>query len=305
MSNVNQAAKEFRALKGKPVVRTVLEKDTETAQYVVWDPETKDGLIIDSVLNFDPVAGKASHKSAQELLDVVRSEGINVVKIIETHAHADHLTAAQYLKQQLGGSVPVCIGEGIKHVQEVFAPMFQMEGVVSTEDFDHLFTDGESYTLGNIECEVFASPGHTPACMVHRIGDAIFTGDTIFMPDVGSARCDFPKGSAEMLYGSIQKIFSLPPHTRVFVGHDYPPEGRKHTFETTVSAQTTANKHINASTPLDDFVSWRRGRDDTLKPPRLILPSLQVNIRAGRLPMEGGKVMLRIPVTVDDHAANL
>lgn len=285
-------------LHGTPVVKTLLEKETETAQYVVYDPETKQGVIIDSVLNFNPIAATITHHSANEILDFVESEGLTITKIIETHAHADHITAAHYLKGKLGGNVAICIGEGISDVQAVFAPVFGMDNV-STEDFDHLFKDGETYKIGNIECQALSTPGHTPACMTHRIGDAVFTGDTIFMPDVGSARCDFPKGSAQVLFQSIHRIFALPAESRVFVGHDYPPAGRHHSFETTVGDEMSSNKQINAKTELDAFVTWREGRDKTLNLPRLIFQSLQVNIRAGRLPeMEPGKVVLRIPVTV-------
>ncbi|KAI9002976.1 beta-lactamase-like protein [Hyaloraphidium curvatum] len=293
-------------------VKAIFEPVTATCQYVVTDPATKASVIIDPVLDYDPVSGKVTTKSADEVLAYVAEKGLKVERIIETHMHADHLTSAQYLKTMLGRqgthgldgkSAPVtCIGERITVVQETFAKIFRIPESEMARDgsqFDVLWKDGEMFKLGNLDCKVFFTPGHTPACSTVQIGpDAAFCGDTIFLPDVGSARCDFPKGSAETLYKSIKEgLFGLPDSVRIYVGHDYPPvdadskkPARDPAFCSTVGAQKTENKQINAETPLDAFVEWRHGRDKTLGKPRLLYQSLQVNMRGGRFPtrkMEG------------------
>lgn len=281
-----------------PIVRTFFDPTTFTACYVVHDPISKQAAIIDPVLDFTPRNGRTSTKSADALLAYVKEQGLDLVWLLETHAHADHLSAAHYLREQTGA--PVVIGAAITQVQQAFAPLFEADDVVPDgSQFDRLVQEGDTLPLGDLEIRVLHTPGHTPACVTYLIGDAAFVGDTLFMPDYGTARSDFPGGSAEALYGSIRKILALPGETRMFVGHDYLPEGRSaFQWETTVAEQKAANVHIHDGIAQADFVAMRKARDATLEAPLLILPSLQVNIRAGAMPpaTAQGHVYLRLPV---------
>jgi glyoxylase-like metal-dependent hydrolase (beta-lactamase superfamily II) len=281
-----------------PIVRTFFDPTTFTACYVVHDPISKQAAIIDPVLDFTPRNGRTSTKSADALLAYVKEQGLDLVWLLETHAHADHLSAAHYLREQTGA--PVVIGAAITQVQQAFAPLFEADDVVPDgSQFDRLVQEGDTLPLGDLEIRVLHTPGHTPACVTYLIGDAAFVGDTLFMPDYGTARSDFPGGSAEALYGSIRKILALPGETRMFVGHDYLPEGRSaFQWETTVAEQKAANIHIHDGIAQADFVAMRKARDATLEAPLLILPSLQVNIRAGAMPpaTAQGHVYLRLPV---------
>ncbi len=282
----------------QPHVRAFFDSATFTASYVVHDPGSKQAAIIDPVLDFTPRNARTSTKSADALLAYVKEQGLDLAWLLETHAHADHLSAAHYLREQTGA--PVVIGAAITMVQKAFAPLFEADDVVPDgSQFDRLVAEGDVLPLGELEIAVLHTPGHTPACVTYLIGDAAFVGDTLFMPDYGTARSDFPGGSAEALYGSIQKILALPGETRMFVGHDYLPEGRQdYRWETTVAAQKAANLHIHDGITQADFVTMRKARDATLEAPLLILPSLQVNIRAGALPpaTAQGHVYLRLPV---------
>ena len=282
-----------------PEVLGFFDPATNTISYVATDPSTKSCALIDSVLDFDYASGSTSTASADALIEHVRKSGLTVEWILETHVHADHLSAAPYLQERLGGKIG--IGERIKVVQDTFGKVFN-EGTEFQRDgsqFDCLFGDGDSFKLGEINVDVMHTPGHTPACMTYVIGDAAFVGDTMFMPDFGSARCDFPGGSAEDLYNSIQRILSLPDQTRIFVGHDYKAPGRvEFAWETTVGEQKAKNVHVGGGKAKDDFVKMRTERDAQLGMPKLIVPSLQVNMRAGNMPApeEDGKVFLKVPV---------
>ena len=282
-----------------PEVLGFFDPATNTISYVATDPSTKSCALIDSVLDFDYASGSTSTASADALIEHVRKSGLTVEWILETHVHADHLSAAPYLQERLGGKIG--IGERIKVVQDTFGKVFN-EGTEFQRDgsqFDCLFSDGDSFKLGEINVDVMHTPGHTPACMTYVIGDAAFVGDTMFMPDFGSARCDFPGGSAEDLYNSIQRILSLPDQTRIFVGHDYKAPGREEfAWETTVGEQKAKNVHVGGGKAKDDFVKMRTERDAQLGMPKLIVPSLQVNMRAGNMPApeEDGKVFLKVPV---------
>lgn len=281
-----------------PSVKAFFDKDTWTVSYVVYEKAGSACAIIDSVLDYDPKSGRTSTRSADEIIEYVRQEGLVVEWILETHAHADHLTAAPYLQKQLGGKI--AIGEHIKTVQKVFKGVFNLERnfAVDGSQFDTLFTDGQHFQIGNLEAEVVFLPGHTPACTAYKIGDAVFVGDTIAMPDVGTARCDFPGGDARQLYRSIKKLLSLPPDTRLFMCHDYPPAGRDVCFETTVADERAHNIHVHDGIDEDTYVAMRTKRDAGLAMPVLILPAVQVNIRAGNLPPaeDNGTVYLKIPV---------
>ena len=281
-----------------PIVHGFFDPATFTASYVVHDPATRQAAIIDPVLDFTPRNARTSTRTADALLAYVKDQGLDLVWLLETHAHADHLSAGHYLREQTGA--PVVIGAAITQVQQAFAPLFEADDVVPDgSQFDRLVQEGDVLPLGALEIGVLHTPGHTPACVTYLIGDAAFVGDTLFMPDYGTARSDFPGGSAEALYGSIQKILALPGETRMFVGHDYLPEGRS-TFrwETTVAEQKAANIHIHAGVGEAEFVAMRKARDAALEAPLLILPSLQVNIRAGAMPpaTAAGHVYLRLPV---------
>ncbi len=282
-----------------PIVKAFFDNDTFTVSYVVQEPEGSACAIIDSVLDFDQASGRTKTASADEVIDYVTQKGLKVEWILESHVHADHLSAAPYLQEKLGGKIG--IGANITVIQDTFGKVFN-EGTEFQRDgsqFDALFTDGDSFHIGQMRGDVLHTPGHTPACMTYVIGDAAFVGDTLFMPDFGTARCDFPGGSSSMLYNSIQKILSLPDETRVFVGHDYKAPGRdEYAWETTVGEQIELNVHIGQGRSIEEFVEMRDTRDATLGMPRLILPSIQVNMRAGQMPPadENGDVYLKVPV---------
>ena len=285
---------------GTPEVATFFDKDSNTFSYVVTDTSTQLCAIVDSVLDFDYASGSTSTKGADDIIEYVQNHGLTVQWLIETHVHADHISAAPYIQEKLGGKLG--IGEHILTVQETFGKIFN-EGTEFARDgsqFDHLFKDGETYEVGNIQCTAIHTPGHTPACMVHVIGDAAFVGDTLFMPDAGTARADFPGGDAGILFDSIQKILSLPPQTRIFMCHDYQPNGRPLEFQTTVAQQRDGNIHVKAGTAREHFVDLRETRDATLSMPRLILPSLQINMKAGHLPEpeDNGVKYLKIPLNL-------
>jgi glyoxylase-like metal-dependent hydrolase (beta-lactamase superfamily II) len=283
----------------RPEVHAFFDEASHTFSYVAWDPATGRAAVFDSVLDYDAASGRTGHASADALIAFVRAQGLDVDWVIDTHVHADHLSAAPYVQAQLGGRLG--IGEHIRDVQDTFGqlfnagPGFRRDG----SQFDHLFKDGERYMIGGIEAVAMHTPGHTPACMTHRVGDAAFVGDTLFMPDYGTARCDFPGGDARTLYRSIQRIFSLPQETRVFLCHDYKPAGRDvFVHETTVGAERRDNIHVHDGIGEDDFVRMRSARDASLAMPALILPAVQVNMRAGQLPPaeDNGVRYLKIPL---------
>lgn len=288
----------LRATTAQRQVHGMFDPATWTVTYVVHSGQGSDCAIIDSVLDYDPKSGRTRHTSADKAIEYVRANGLKVQWILETHAHADHLSAAPYLRAQLGGRIG--IGGHITHVQKVFKGIFNLEPGFKLDgsQFDHLFHEGEVIPLGALTGEVMFVPGHTPACAAYRFGDAVFVGDTLFMPDVGTARCDFPGGDAHALYVSIRKLLSLPPETRLFMCHDYPPNDRPVAFETTVAEQRATNIHVHDGVSEDDFVAMRTKRDATLEMPTLILPSVQVNIRAGALPPkeDNGVAYLKIPL---------
>ena len=281
-----------------PAVKAFFDKDTWTVSYVVYENPGSACAIIDSVLDYDPKSGRTTTRSADELIEFIQQLQLKVDWILETHAHADHLTAAPYLQERLGGKI--AIGEHIRTVQQVFKGVFNLEPefAVDGSQFDTLFTDSQRFSIGNLEGEVIFLPGHTPACTAYKIGDAVFVGDTIAMPDVGTARCDFPGGDARQLYRSIKKLLSLPPETRLFMCHDYPPAGRDVCYETTVADERAHNIHVHDGIDEDAYVTMRTQRDAGLAMPVLILPAVQINIRAGNLPPaeSNGTVYLKIPV---------
>lgn len=281
-----------------PQIASFFDPDTWTVTYVVYEKPGSACAIIDSVLDYDPKSGRTTTTSADKVIAFVLEHDLKVAWILETHAHADHVTAAPYLKEQLGGQV--AIGENIRSVQAVFKGVFNLEPsfAVDGSQFDHLFADGEQFRIGDLIGEVLALPGHTPACVAYKIGDAVFVGDTIAMPDVGTARCDFPGGDAAVLYQSIQKLLSLPPETRLFMCHDYPPEGREVTVETTVADERARNIHVHDGVDQATYVRLRTERDQGLAMPVLILPAVQINIRAGQLPPaeDNGVTYLKIPL---------
>jgi glyoxylase-like metal-dependent hydrolase (beta-lactamase superfamily II) len=282
-----------------PIIQPFFDDDSCTWTYLVSDPTRGVAAIIDPVLDFDPKSGNTSTVSAQSLLDALLASGLRLEWILETHAHADHLSAGHWLRERCPGA-KLAIGEGIRQVQKTFQGIFNLgeHFPVDGSQFDRLFADGERFLLGEIEIEVIATPGHTNDSVSYRIGDAVFVGDTLFMPDGGSARCDFPGGSAARLYRSIQRLFELPDETRLFVCHDYSPGGRAAACETSVGAERTANIHVGAGRSEAEFVAMREARDATLPMPRLILPSVQVNIRAGQLPEpeDNGVRYLKLPL---------
>lgn len=282
----------------QPRVHAQFDEATHTVSYVVWDPATRRAAIIDPVLDYDHRTGRVSHRSADDLLGFVADQGLSVDWVLETHAHADHLSAAPYLKEKTGA--PIGIGARITEVQRTFAPVFGLEDVSGDgREFDRLFRDGETITIGGLQVEVMHTPGHTPACVSYRIGEAVFVGDTLFMPDYGTARADFPGGDARTLYRSIHRLLALPDATRLYLCHDYKAPGRDHfAWETTVGEEKTRNIHVGGGVDEASFVAMREARDATLAAPVLLLPSLQVNIRAGRLPDpdRDGRRFLRIPL---------
>ena len=283
----------------KPDVKAFFDDATNTISFVVRDPQGSACAIIDSVLDFDYASGRTDTRSADAIVDHVNAENLDVQWILETHVHADHLSAAPYLQEKVGGQIG--IGDNIKIVQDTFGKVFN-EGTEFERDgsqFDALFVDGSTFHIGQLRGDVLHTPGHTPACLTYVIGDAAFVGDTLFMPDFGTARCDFPGGSSETLFNSVQKILALPDETRIFVGHDYKAPGRdEFAWETTVAEQKASNIHVGEGKTKDDFVEMRDTRDATLAHPKLIIPSLQVNMRAGNMPEadENGDVFLKVPV---------
>ena len=281
-----------------PEVKAFFDKVSNTISYVVKDPNSVSCAVIDSVLDLDYAAGRIGYESADAIIAYIRSKDLKLEWIIETHVHADHLSAAPYIQEKLGGLLG--IGDQITVVQETFGKIFN-EGTQFQRDgsqFDRLFVDGDSYTIGTLTAKVMHTPGHTPACNVHLIGDAAFVGDTLFMPDGGSARCDFPGGSAEQLYDSIQRILALPDETRLFMCHDYGPGGREISWETTVRDEKDENIHVGNGKTKAEFVAFRTARDEQLAMPKLIVPSLQVNMKAGSLPQEddSGMAYFKVPI---------
>lgn len=281
-----------------PQVHGIFDPATWTVTYVVYEKPGSACAIIDSVLDYDPKSGRTSHTSADKVIEFVKANKLQVEWILETHAHADHLSAAPYLKAQLGGKT--AIGDHITAVQGVFKGIFNLEPGFKQDgsQFDHLFKDGETIQIGVLSGHTMYVPGHTPACVAYQFGDAVFVGDTLFMPDVGTARCDFPGGDAKTLYASTRKILSLPPATRLFMCHDYPPNDRAVKFETTVADQRANNIHVKDSISEEEFVEMRTKRDATLEMPVLILPAVQINIRAGELPPkeDNGIAYAKIPL---------
>jgi glyoxylase-like metal-dependent hydrolase (beta-lactamase superfamily II) len=285
----------------QPDIQAYFDSATNTVSYIVADPLTRECAVIDSVLDYDPKSGRTATRSADQIIRSVHERDLQTRWILETHAHADHLSAAQYLREALGGRV--CIGEHIKSVQRLFGGVFNLEAGFRPDgsQFDHLFRDGETFAIGQFTVDVLHTPGHTPACVTYHIGDAAFVGDTLFMPDYGTARADFPGGDARTLYRSIQRVLALPPGTRLFMCHDYLPPGRTHfAWESTVAEQRRANIHVRLGATEDAFVHMRARRDVDLGMPALLLPAIQVNIRAGHLPPpEGNGVRyLKIPLNV-------
>nr|WP_216861215.1 MBL fold metallo-hydrolase [Polynucleobacter sp. Nonnen-W13] len=285
-------------IKPAPLIKDFFDPETWTYTYVVYERGGAPCVIIDSVLNYDPKSGRTSTKSADEVITFIKAHQLQVDWILETHAHADHLTAAPYLQSHLGGKL--VIGDHITNVQEVFKGVFNLDDhfKVDGTQFDHLLKEGELLTFGNLSLKALFVPGHTPACMAYEIGDAIFVGDTLFMPDVGTARCDFPGGDAKRLYQSIQKILSYPDQTKLYMCHDYPPNNRPATDMTTVADEKANNIHVHDGVTEAQFVQMRTTRDKTLEMPTLILPSIQVNIRAGHFPEadSNGVSYLKIPL---------
>ncbi|MDZ4087178.1 MAG: MBL fold metallo-hydrolase [Tabrizicola sp.] len=282
----------------KPEVKGFFDPATNTISYVVKDPASNACAIVDSVMDIDYAAGRITYDHADQLITYVRDQGLTLDWLIETHVHADHLSAAPYIQRQLGGKIG--IGRNITVVQDTFGKVFN-EGTEFQRDgsqFDRLFDDGDSYQIGGMTCFAMHTPGHTPACMTHVMGDAAFVGDTLFMPDGGSARADFPGGDAGQLYDSIQKVLSLPDEMRLFMCHDYGPNGREIRWETTVGDEKAHNIHVGQGRTREEFVAMRTARDKTLAMPKLIIPSLQVNMRGGDLPPpdEDGKRYLKVPI---------
>jgi glyoxylase-like metal-dependent hydrolase (beta-lactamase superfamily II) len=279
-------------------VKAFFDPATWTVSYVVFDAPGGHCALVDSVLDYDPKSGRTRTDSADQLIAFVREQNLTVDWILETHAHADHLSAAPYLRKHLGGKI--AIGGKITQVQNVFKGIFHLEPEFATNgsQFDHLFEDGDTFAIGTLQAQALSVPGHTPACMAYQVGDAVFVGDTLFMPDVGTARCDFPGGNAHTLYQSVRKLLSLPPETRLFMCHDYPPEGREAQWECTVADQRARNIHVHDGVSEAEFVAMRTKRDAGLAMPVLILPSVQVNIRAGELPPPeaNGVSYLKIPL---------
>lgn len=288
------------SLTAGPIIEAFFDESTNTISYLVADPATREAAVIDPVLDFDPASGEVDTGSVERILARAGQEGWRIVMVLETHAHADHLSAAPFIKAMTGAWIG--IGEHIREVQKIFRPVFSLDDLATDgSDFDRLFADGERFALGELEVEVMHTPGHTPADLTYRIGDAAFVGDTLFMPDYGTARADFPGGDARQLYRSIRRVLDLPEDTRLFLCHDYKAPGRDdYRWETTVAEQRRESIHVRDGVSEDEFVAMREARDATLAVPKLLLPSIQVNIRAGRLP-EGdanGVRFLRIPIRI-------
>ena len=293
--------------KNIPEIKAYFDAPTNTVSYLVTDPATKKCAVVDSVLNFDYPSGTISYAQADEIIGDITDQGLTLDWLIETHVHADHLSAAPYIQEKLGGKI--MISKEITVVQNIFGKVFNAgtEFERDGSQFDMLLADGDTYQVGSIDAKVLHTPGHTPACMAHVIGDAVFVGDTLFMPDGGSARADFPGGDARTLYQSIQKIFTLPDDTRMFICHDYMPGGRDVKWETTVGEQKRDNIHVGKGNSEEDFVAMREARDATLGMPTLIMPSIQVNMRAGHMPQaeDNGSTYLKVPVSgIRDSGTN-
>ncbi|HTK57429.1 MAG TPA: MBL fold metallo-hydrolase [Sphingomicrobium sp.] len=286
----------------EPQIQAFFDEPTNTVTYLVWDPATRRGVAIDPVLDFDPASGSVDDDSVEELLNAAEELGVTIEWVLETHIHADHLSGAPLIKARTGARIG--IGEHVREVQNIFRPIFGAEDVKAEGgDFDRLFEDGEQIQVGNLAIEVLHTPGHTPACVSYKIGGAVFVGDTLFMPDYGTARTDFPGGCARQLYRSIRKLLSLPPETRLFMCHDYKAPGRdQFAWETTVGEERSGNKHVHDGVSEDEFVAMRLERDKGLATPRLLIPSIQVNMRAGRFPPAeaSGVRYLRIPVKLKE-----
>jgi glyoxylase-like metal-dependent hydrolase (beta-lactamase superfamily II) len=286
------------SVRASPTIRAFFDEPTNTVSYLVWDPDTKIAAVIDPVLDYDHRSGKASVKSADAILEAARIADLRIEWVLETHAHADHLSGAPYIKNKTGAKVG--IGEHIRDVQRIFRPVFNASDVSGDgREFDHLFKDGERFRIGGLEGEVLYTPGHTPACVSYKIGDAVFVGDTMFMPDYGTARADFPGGDARKLYRSIRRILDLPSETQLFMCHDYKAPGRdRYAWETTVADERAKNVHVRNGVTEDEFVKMRESRDATLAAPNLLLPSIQVNIRAGHFPPaeDNGVHYLKVPI---------
>ena len=287
-------------MSASPNIRAFFDEPTNTVSYLVWNPGERRGVVIDPVLDFDPASGTVDDGSVEEILKAAEEVGIAIEWVLETHVHADHLSGAPLIKARTGAKV--AIGEHVRDVQTIFRPIFGADDMKADgSDFDRLLKDGERFEAGGLEIEVMHTPGHTPACVSYRIGNAVFVGDTLFMPDYGTARTDFPGGCARQLYRSIHRLLSLPPETRLFMCHDYKAPGRdRFAWETTVAEERRSNQHIHEGVREDEFVAMREERDKTLATPKLLIPSIQVNMRAGRFPPADGDGVryLRIPVTL-------
>ena len=287
-------------MSASPNIRAFFDEPTNTVSYLVWNPGERRGVVIDPVLDFDPASGTVDDGSVEEILKAAEEVGIAIEWVLETHVHADHLSGAPLIKARTGAKV--AIGEHVRDVQTIFRPIFGADDMKADgSDFDRLLKDGERFEAGGLEIEVMHTPGHTPACVSYRIGNAVFVGDTLFMPDYGTARTDFPGGCARQLYRSIHRLLSLPPETRLFMCHDYKAPGRdRFAWETTVAEERRSNQHIHEGVREDEFVAMREARDKTLATPKLLIPSIQVNMRAGRFPPADGDGVryLRIPVTL-------
>jgi glyoxylase-like metal-dependent hydrolase (beta-lactamase superfamily II) len=288
-----------------PAIRAFFDEPTNTVSYLVWDGATQRGAVIDPVLDWDNRSGTADTAFADRILAAAAEDNVTIAWVLETHAHADHLTAAPYIKSKTGA--PIGIGEHIRDVQAIFRPVFNADDVKPEGgDFDRLFKDGEHFSIGSLDVEVIHTPGHTPACIAYKIGDDVFVGDTLFMHDYGTARADFPGGDARTLYRSMKRLLALPPHTRLWICHDYKAPGRDHfAWQSTVAEQRAHNPHVKDGTTEDAFVAFRTQRDATLAAPLLLLPAIQVNIRAGRFPPAeaNGVRYLMVPVTARNAAA--
>ena len=286
--------------KNPPQIHGIFDPDTWTVTYIVHDGKGSPCAVIDSVLDYDPKSGRTRHRTADRVVEYVRSNDLNLEWILETHAHADHLSGASYLKSQLGGKTG--IGDQITTVQKVFKGIFNLETEFKTDgsQFDHLFRDGDEFRFGRLAGKILFVPGHTPACVAYQFDDAVLVGDTLFMPDVGTARCDFPGGDAKTLYTSIQRILSMPSDTRLFMCHDYPPNDRPVAFQTTVGEERSRNIHIHDGVTQEQFVEMRNTRDASLEMPVLILPAIQINIRAGEMPPkeDNGVAYAKIPLNL-------
>ncbi len=297
METMQDEAQQGVAQGGQPRVRSWFHAPTNTACHLIIDPHTGRSALVDSVLDFDYASGRTRTTFADEIIAFVRGEGLQLDWLLETHAHADHLSAAAYIQRQLGGRI--AIGEHIREVQHVFAELFHDPAIPRDgRPFDHLFRDGEEFAVGSLRARVMHTPGHTPACVVYVVGDCAFVGDTLFMPDYGTARCDFPGGDAHQLYASVRRIFELPPDTRLYLCHDYMPGGREPRWVCTVREQRQANVQIHDGVGEEEFVAFRKRRDATLGMPALIMPSIQVNVRGGHMPAPeaNGISYLKVPI---------